>query len=232
MRKLKILIVDDEVLIAEDLKDILKSFGIKEIHLAHSKAEALKALNEFRPQIVLVDIRMEHELDGLELGQNILDSYKIPFIYITAHSDMAMIEKIIKTKPAAYITKPFKKSDLYASLNLIWNSLSKNEPTSLNIKDGYNTVILPFDTILYIEGEGNYINVYSETKKTVSRQSLDSVYELLDADKFFRIHRSYIVNAQKITKFSKKEVELNTIKLPVSRNVAEEFDIFMRNLMR
>ncbi|MBN8692465.1 MAG: response regulator transcription factor [Bacteroidetes bacterium] len=230
MKNLKVLIVDDEVLIAEDLKDILKSFGIQNIHLAHSKTEALTALNEIRPHLALLDIRMENELDGLELGQYIIDTLKIPFIYITAHSDMVMIEKIVKTKPSAYITKPFKKSDLFASINLIRESLSENQAAVLNIKDGYNTVILPFDTILYIEGEGNYINIYSESKKIVSRQSLDSVYDLLDTRKFFRIHRSYIVNTQKITKYSKKEVELNSIKLPVSRNIAEEFENFMKQL--
>lgn len=227
MKKLKILIVDDEVLIAEDLKDILKSFGVQDIFLAHSKADALKALNTYELDIVLLDIRMESELDGLELGQYILDNLKIPFIYITAHSDMAMIENIVKTKPSAYITKPFKKSDLYANLNLIMDSTNKSESSSLYIKDGYNTVILPIDSILYIEGEGNYINIYCEGKKTVSRQSLDSIYDSLNKEIFFRIHRSFIVNKQKISKYSKKEVEINNVKLPVSRNISEEFEAFM-----
>jgi DNA-binding LytR/AlgR family response regulator len=230
MENLKILIVDDEVLIAEDLKDILKSFGHNEIELAHSKSEAIKKLDTFKPDVALLDIRMEKELDGLELGEYINSNQKIPFIYITAHSDMAMIKEIVKTKPAAYITKPFKKSDLFASLNLIAGGMEQKELNSLHIKDGYETVVIPFDSVLYIEGEGNYINIYCESKKLASRQSLDSIMELLNKELFFRIHRSYIINLSKTNRYSKKEVEINGITLPVSRNTADEFESVMKKL--
>lgn len=230
MENFKILIVDDEVLIAEDLKDILKGFGHKEIELAHSKSEAIKKLDTFKPDVALLDIRMEKEMDGLELGEFINSNHKIPFIYITAHSDMAMIKEIVKTKPAAYITKPFKKSDLFVSLNLVAAEIKQAEKNNLCIKDGYDTVIIPFDTILYIEGEGNYINIFCESKKVVSRQSLDNIIEQLNKDLFFRIHRSYIINLSKTNRYSKKEVEINGITLPVSRNIADEFEGVMKKL--
>jgi DNA-binding LytR/AlgR family response regulator len=230
MENLKILIVDDEVLIAEDLKDILTGFGHKEIELAHSKSEAIKKLDTFKPDAALLDIRMEKEMDGLELGEYINSNLKIPFIYITAHSDMAMIKEIVKTKPAAYITKPFKKSDLFVSLNLVAAEIKHAEKNTLCIKDGYDTVIIPFDTILYIEGEGNYINIFCGSKKVVSRQSLDNIIEQLNKDLFFRIHRSYIINLSKTNRYSKKEVEINGVTLPVSRNIADEFEGVMKKL--
>jgi two-component system, LytTR family, response regulator LytT len=230
MENLRILIVDDEVLIAEDLKDILSGFGHREIYLAHSKSEAIKSLDGLKPDVALLDIRMEKELDGLEISEYINANRKIPFIYITAHSDMAMIKEIVKTKPAAYITKPFKKTDLYASLNLVATEIAESKKNNLLIKDGYNTVIIPFSEIAYIEGEGNYINIYTDSKKCVSRQSLDSVMEQLDAELFFRAHRSFIINISKVLKYSKKEVEVNGIKLPVSRNVAEAFEELMKKL--
>jgi DNA-binding LytR/AlgR family response regulator len=228
MENHKVLIVDDEVLIAEDLKDILKGFGFKEICLAHSKDEAIKQLDLFKPDIALLDIRMEKELDGLELGEYINLNQKIPFIYITAHSDIEMIKKIVKTKPAGYITKPFKKSDLFASLNLVAGELEESGKNSLLVKDGYKTMIIPFDDILYIEGEGNYINIYCQSRKVVSRQSLDSLMEQLDPDLFYRIHRSYIINIYKTTTYSKKEVDINGVKLPVSRNIGDDFEIVMK----
>lgn len=228
MEKLKILIVDDEVLIAEDLKDIIKSFGCKNIFLAHSKTDAIESLENHKPNLALLDIRMEKELDGLELGDYINLNYKIPFIYITAHSDMAMIKEIIKTKPIAYITKPFKKTDLFAGLNMANSKIRESENKVLQIKDGYNTIIIPFDMILYIEGEGNYINIFYGTKKIVSRQSMDSVIEELDPEQFFKIHRSYIININKTTKYSKKEVVINNVALPVSRNTSETFEIIMK----
>jgi two-component system, LytTR family, response regulator LytT len=230
MENHKVLIVDDEVLIAEDLKDILRGFGYKEIRLAHSKSDAIKQLDLFKPDVALLDIRMEKELDGLELGEYINANHKIPFIYITAHSDIAMIKKIVTTKPAGYITKPFKKSDLFASLNLVAHEMEELKKNSLLIKDGYKTMVIPFDEIFYIEGEGNYINIYCQSRKAVSRQSLDSLMEQLDLELFYRVHRSYIINIRKTTAYSKKEVDIHGAKLPVSRNLADEFDEVMKRL--
>jgi DNA-binding LytR/AlgR family response regulator len=232
MKDLRILVVDDEVLIAEDLKDILNSFDIRSVYLAHSKSEAIKLLNDIKFDAALLDIRMEKELDGLELGELINSKFQIPFIYITAHSDMAMIQKIVKTKPAAYITKPFKKSDLFANINLINESIAEKEIKTLSIKDGYDTVIIPYNNIIYMESEGNYVNIYCINKKMVSRQSLDSIIESLDSKLFFKIHRSYIINTSFVKRYSKKEVNLNEAVLPVSRNVADEFDNFMKTRIR
>lgn len=222
MKQLNILIVEDEVLIAEDLHDTIKSFGYKNIKMTHSKSDAIEMLNQFDFDVVLLDIRMEKELDGLELGTFINTNFRIPFMYITAHSDIAMIKEILKTKPAAYITKPIKKSDLFANLNLLQSQLSENK--TLVIKDGYNHHKILFDEIKYIESEGNYINIYYQTKKIVTRQSMDSIMNELDKTVFFRIHRSYIVNLKMITKFSKKEVEIGDVKVPISRKIACEFE--------
>ena len=232
MKRLKVLNEYDEVIIADYLKDILTGFGVREVCLAHSKKDAIKLLHEIKPDVALLDIRMEKELDGLELGDYINANFQIPFIYITAHSDMAMIKKIVKTMPAAYITKPFKKSDLFASLNLAAAEMEQSRNSSLHIKDGYETVIIPFNNIHYIEGEGNYINIFCEDKKVVSRQSLDSVMGQLDNEIFFRIHRSYIINILKVFRYSKKDVELNGNTLPVSRNIADQFETVMTNRIK
>lgn len=230
MEETKILIVEDEILIAEDLKDILLSFGANKIKMAHDKAGAIDTINEFKPDIVLLDIRMEKENDGLEIGKYLQGKPNIIYIYITAHSDVAMVKKIIETQPAGYITKPIKKSDLYASINLaISRKTEDSEKKNLKIKDGYAHVFIPQDDILYIESDGNYINIITSNKKILSRQSLDSILPELNAKQFYKIHRSYIVNTDQVNKYSKKEVRLKDQTLPVSRNVADEFEKFMQN---
>jgi two-component system, LytTR family, response regulator LytT len=228
MQDTRILIVDDEVLIAEDLKDNLLSFGFKDIAMAHDKETALEMLHGFDPTVILLDIRMEHETDGIEIGEYIAKNTQKPFVYITAHSDVAMIQKIVKTRPVAYITKPVKKSDLYASVSLAVEQINAKTVASLKIKDGYSTVIIPFDSIVYIESEGNYINIFCDEKKYVSRQSLDSVIAEIESSLFFRIHRSYLVNTSKVKRFSKKEVVIDNIALPVSRNLGDELERFMQ----
>lgn len=228
MENLRILIINDEVLIAEDLRDLLNSFGQKNICLAHSKGEAIKQLDIFKPDVAIVDIRKKKELDGLEIGDHININHQIPFIYVTAHFDMAMIKEIVKTKPTAYFTKPIKKSDLFVSLYLIASQSEQHKKNCLHIKNGYDVVIIPFDAILYIEGEGNYINIYYEEKKVVSRQSLDSIMEFLVPELFYRIQRSYIINLSKVKRYSKKEVEIKDTILPVSRNLSDEFESLMK----
>lgn len=215
MSNIKILIVDDEILIAEDLKDVLESMGYLNVEMAHDKAEAIVKIKSFEPDIALLDIRMEKELDGLEIGDfiNTLPR-KISFIYITAHSDVAMIKEIVKIKPDGYITKPYKKSDLFAAINLVGN---KVKDSKLIIKDGYKNLIVDFNDVLYVESEGNYINIFCTSKKIVSRQSIDGFMNDLDESVFLRIHRSYIVNLKKVTRFSKKDINLGAIVLPIAR---------------
>lgn len=227
MEHIKILIVEDEVLIAEDLKDILKTFGLKKIEMVHDKASALENLRLNKPDIIILDIRMEKELDGLEIGEFIQNNYKLPFIFITAHSDIEMIKKIVKTKPVGYITKPFKKSDLFANINLAIEQLTTNN--KLFIKDGYSTHVININEIVYIESEGNYINIFTSSKKYLSRQNMESVLLDIDSNDFLKIHRSYVVNLNKVKKYSSKEVIINEITLPISKTF---YDVFIENMKK
>jgi two-component system, LytTR family, response regulator LytT len=227
LEHIKILIVEDEVLIAEDLKDILKTFGLKKIEMVHDKVSALENLRLNKPDIAILDIRMEKELDGLEIGEFIQNNYKLPFIFITAHSDIEMIKKIIKTKPVGYITKPFKKSDLFANINLAIEQLTTNN--KLFIKDGYSTHVININEILCIESEGNYINIFTSSKKYLSRQNMESILIDLDSSDFLKIHRSYIINLNKVKKYSSKEVIIDEITLPISKTF---YDVFIEKMKK
>lgn len=227
MEHLNILIVEDEVLIAEDLKDILKTFGLKKIEMVHDKASALENLRLNKPDIAILDIRMEKELDGLEIGEYIQNNYKLPFIFITAHSDIEMIKKIIKTKPVGYITKPFKKSDLFANINLAIEQLTTNN--KLFIKDGYSTHVININEIVYIESEGNYITIFTSDRKYLSRQNMESILLDLDSNDFLKIHRSYVINLNKVKKYSSKEVIINEITLPISKTF---YDVFIEKMKK
>lgn len=214
----KILIVDDEVLIAEDLKDILNKFNINNIAMAHDKREALDSLNEFSPDIALLDIRMLKEMDGLEIGEYINQKNKIPFIYITAHSDVETIRKIVNTKPVAYITKPYKNSEIYAALLMADAVLEQSVSNLITFKDGYNTIKLPLNEIDYVESDGNYIHLYTTQKKYTLRHSLEWFKQSVPEDLFVQTQRSFIVNRNKITKSTSKSVFIKDVEIPVSRN--------------
>jgi len=227
MKSMKILIVEDEILIAEDLKDNLVSFGHDTVEMAHNKKDAIALVQTYDPDLVLLDVRMENERDGIDIGEYISANFQKPFIYITAHSDVNMVKEIVKTKPAGYITKPVKKSDLFAAISLVSEQLAVKENNVFKIKDGYSTVIIPIDSIIYVESEGNYVNIFCDEKKYVARQSLESIIDELPDSNFFRIHRSYLINIKKVSKFSRKEVDMGKIVLPISRNLADDFTLRM-----
>lgn len=229
MQEIKVLIVEDEVLIAEDLKDLLLSFDVKAIEMAHSLESGIFMLKTFKPDIALLDIRMEGELDGLKIAEHINTNSNIPFIFITSHSDLETIRKIVQLKPAGYITKPFKRSDVFACINLVNTSTAKTRNKIL-IKDGHKTAVFEWDEIDYIEGEGNYINIYAGSRKVVARQSMDSIMNELDFETYYKIHRSYIINLKKVLKFTKKEVFIGSITIPVSRTLQEDFESRMSAL--
>jgi two-component system response regulator LytT len=215
--KVKILIVDDEVLIAEYIKDVLLSLNFKLLNLAHTKEEAFHEIKLFKPDLVLLDIRMENELDGIEIAQEINSNFKIPFIFITAHSDKEIIEKALNTMLSGYITKPIKKMDVFAAINLAIKKAEVVDEQFLNFKDGYDTIKLSFNDILYTESDGNYINVITLQKKYAIRNSLEWFISNMPKNGFEKVQRSYVVNLKKVHKATSKSLFINDIEIPISR---------------
>jgi two-component system response regulator LytT len=220
----KILIVDDEVLIAEFLKDVLISLDYTVLKLAHNKNQALLQLKEFMPDLVLLDIRMKRQLEGIEIAKEINAHYNIPFIFITAHSDKDIVQKALDTKPAGYITKPFKKMDVFAAVHLVQSNKEIFTEKYLIFKDGYENVKLLVDDVLYAQCDNNYIHIFTADKKHTLRSSLEWLKENLPHELFHQTHRSYIVNITKITKSNSKSVFINDIEIPVSRRIHIKLD--------
>lgn len=215
---ISILIVEDEVLIAEYLKDTISSYGYHNIRLAHTKEDALHEIHKAMPSMILLDIRIEDELDGLVIAE-ILSSMENhpPFIFISAHADADIVRQAINTQPAAYLTKPFKDMDVYAAISL---SLGKtgNKAHKFVFKDGYTTVAVQYMDILFIESSGNYISIHTDSTKYTIRQSLEWCLSQLPDSMFQKIHRSFIVNTSKIDKIDSKYVYIEGHAIPKSRN--------------
>lgn len=214
----RILIVEDEVLIAEYLKDILYSFGFEQVQLAHTIPQVKDVIALFNPEIILLDIRMENERTGISIAEDMCRQQGIPFIYITAHSDEQTMLAALATKPAGYITKPVKKADVYAAISILMNDREQRAEKYFVFKDAHASVRLASSDILYIKSKGNYTEIATGNKKYIVRQSLGTSIEQLPKDQFIRVHRSYIVNQAKIDKSTARHVYVNGIAIPVSRN--------------
>jgi DNA-binding LytR/AlgR family response regulator len=225
----KILIVEDEVLIAEHIKDYLLSFGMKEIYLAHNKKIALQAIDHLKPNLVLLDLHLEQPLDGIELAKAIDQSSKMSYIFITANADRLIIQEAVQTKAAAYITKPLKKSDLFAAIQIALKTTDATEEKYLLVKDSGSTMRIALNDILYIESNGNYIIIYTKKEKVISRHSLEWVQEHLPAHQFIRVHRSFIINIHAVAKTTSKTVFIGDIEIPVSRTNISKLTEYLKN---
>ena len=212
--KYKAIIVEDEKL----ARDLLKSYlsDVNELDLVGEYADGfsgLKAINELKPDIVFLDVQMP-KLTGLELLE-LLD--ELPsIIFTTAYDEYAV--KAFDLNAIDYLLKPFSKerfnSAIEKAINNIGNSTAlfsnfKNQLTEekgldkIVVKSNNNIHVIPLSEVNYIESEDDYVMVHTSKGKHLKYQTMKYYEEHLDATKFIRIHRSFIVNISQINKIEK-----------------------------
>ncbi len=125
MDKIKILIVEDEALIAKDIEMSLRQLEYSIIGIAYDSVTALDMIHSRRPDLVLLDIELNSELTGIDIAVILNEKYKIPFIYLTSFSDPCTIDFVKKTLPFGYILKPFSERELYSAIELAAFRLEK-----------------------------------------------------------------------------------------------------------
>ena len=118
MQKIKVLIVEDEPLIAEDIRDLLTEVGYTIVGVAYNKAEALNLLRKTKPTIVLLDINLGNNTDGILIAETINEYYKIPFIFLTSYASKVILDKVKHTQPMGYVVKPFDEADLFTAIEI------------------------------------------------------------------------------------------------------------------
>jgi DNA-binding LytR/AlgR family response regulator len=221
-----ILIVEDELLIAENISRILRNAGYESVQYVTNVDEAIGVIETQKPQIVLTDIMLEGERTGIDLGNLIHSQYKIPFVYITSHSSPEMVAKVKFTHPNAYLVKPFKKEDLVVAIELaLFNVNPAAAEQFLQIKDGHVVAQIPCSEILWLEAEGNYTVIFCQnTKRRLVRNVITELHSQLPNVDFVRIHRSYVVNKKMISEYSSAFVVINEVKLPVGRTYREKLN--------
>lgn len=128
MSDIRVLIVEDEPLIAEDIAQGLEKNEFLVSAVVYSREDAMEQLNTNLPDMVLLDINISGEMSGIEIAERINTVYNIPFIFITSYSDKQTIEKAKLTEPSGYIVKPFNEASLYSTLEIaLYNHAQKNK---------------------------------------------------------------------------------------------------------
>ena len=116
MDKAKILIVEDQILIAKDIKELLLSNGYRVTEVARSVDDAIMALNKNTPDLILVDIQLIGHKTGVDLANLLIDKNNIPFIFLTSVTDKTLLNLMENSRPMGFVSKPFRDIDLLTSI--------------------------------------------------------------------------------------------------------------------
>ena len=128
--KRRILIVEDEAVTSVLLEKTLKELGYEVVGSAFDGAEAIALARDKRPDIILMDIRIQGEMDGIETAKRIYQQYGIPIIYLTAHSDDDTIRRAVESGPFGYLIKPFKERELYSNIEMVAHKFKLYQTTT------------------------------------------------------------------------------------------------------
>lgn len=124
--KAKVLIVEDELIIAREINRSIQRLGYEVADMASTAEEALAAIEAHRPDLILMDIHIDGEIDGIATAQKILHQYHIPLIFLTAFSDEATIERAKNAEPYGFIVKPFDERDLKTTIEIVLHKHAKD----------------------------------------------------------------------------------------------------------
>jgi DNA-binding LytR/AlgR family response regulator len=236
----KILIVEDELIIAQDMIDILEKMGYEVMENAIDAEETFEILSKDTPDLILLDINLSGGRDGIDIAKEINEKYKIPFIFTTSYTDGPTIKRAKEVKPLNYLVKPFKPEQLYTAIEIAMNNLAKStnvkDPISdeilheegqiikgaLFIKDKFRYTKVQLHDILYIKSDGNYLELHTAKRKEIIRATLNNFIIKLDPNTFFRTHKSYVVNLDHITRFESTTITIEDKEIPITRQYADE----------
>jgi DNA-binding LytR/AlgR family response regulator len=235
MNMVKILIVEDELIIAEDVKNMLTHMGYDVIDVAMDYEEAITILEAKKPDLILLDVNLNSHKDGIDLAELINEKHKIPFIFTTSYSDTLTLNRAKNTHPINYLVKPFKKEQLFSTIEMALYSLSQENGATtstendaliikdaLFIKDKFKYTKLNINDILWIKSDGNYLEIQTTKKEELIRATLTNFIERLNSDLFFRTHKSYIVNLDYLSKIETNYVTIVANKIPITKNYYDE----------
>lgn len=235
-RVLRVLIVDDEAPARMAVRAGLAQVGdVEVVGECANGFEAVKAVADCQPDVVLLDVQMP-KLDGFEVLE--LIGHAVPVVFVTAYDEFAL--RAFEVHAVDYLLKPFTDSRLAAALDRVRqrSAPASPDPVALGaaarrpgeplerivIRDGAQVHVLPVDRIDYVEAQDDYVAFHTGGRTLLKEQTLGDLESRLDARRFVRIHRSYLLNIERLArvelyaKDSRLAILIDGTKLPVSRS--------------
>lgn len=238
-KNIRILIVEDEFVTLDLLRDYLEESGYEVSGDAMSADEALAVLEKGDTDFAMLDINIKGNKNGIWLAEKINQEYKIPFIFLTAFSDAHTIKAATLTNPYGYLVKPFTQADIFAAIEVGLNNYNNKKiqqqqndtPTpkvhisqiedSIFVKDQSVFKKIYIKDIQYIQVFKNYLELQFADSRQIIRSTLSDFQKTLPPDYFIQTHRSYLVNTHYLEKIGGNFVIIGKHNIPISRGYKE-----------
>lgn len=185
MSKIKILVVEDESIVAKDIQNTLIRLGYDVPATASNALSAFQKLEDIQPDLVFLDIKLKGDIDGIQIAEKIKNTYDIPVIFLTSFVDKGTLDRAKVTEPYGYIVKPFNESDLQTTVEMALYKFEKDKETKYS-KERYENALLSLEEAIFILDTNykiTFINPKSENyigygNETASGKSLFDVLRI------------------------------------------------------
>lgn len=225
--------LDDEPLALSQIATYIKRIPYLSLVATCADAfEAMQALNAHPVQLMFVDINMP-DLNGMEFVRSL--SQRPLVVFTTAYSEYAL--EGFKVEAVDYLLKPFGFGELLSAADkarrrldtVIVPPTTSSTDDAIFVKSDFRTIRIRFDDIKYIEGMSEYVRIYLEgdAKPLMPLLNMRNLEETLPADRFMRVHRSYIVNLRKITEITRQRIVFGDKFIPIGDNYKERFQEYL-----
>jgi two-component system, LytTR family, response regulator LytT len=226
MSKIRVLVIEDESIVSKDIQHSLKRLGYSIAGAAATGEKALELAEEEKPDIVLMDIMLKGEMNGIEAAEIVRREHNIPVIFLTAYADEATLAKAKITEPYGYIIKPFKEIDLHTSIemalykhkkekevekerDLLYSLVEgKEQHEFIFVKANSKLVRLKLNDIYFVEALKDYVVINTGEKRYTVHSTMKDIEKKLGDDQFIRVHRSFIVRLDKIASIEYPNLQL------------------------
>jgi DNA-binding LytR/AlgR family response regulator len=226
---LKILIVEDDPLIAFDIKCILESKNHQVLAVCHTAKDAM-LVDLSNIDIALLDVNLGDGPDGISVAMYLKENAQIPCIFITSYYDEKTVSRAKTVYPLAYIIKPYEEQDILINLELATSKLKKEvkkeENAPIFVKNGSKLTKIDPKDVDFIQAYDMYSHLFIAGKRITASQTLKETEKLFSHLDFIRVHRSYVVNLNAIEGIYEDEILIAEHRIPVGRTYKK--DLFDR----
>lgn len=230
--KPEILVVEDDLIIAETIKNDLTCASYHVIAICQSGEDALEVVEKNLPDLLLMDIKLQGQMNGIQLTERILKKYRLPIIFLTDITAKDKVKHAISTRPSNYLVKPFQTHQLLIAVDA---ALFKGNNEYLGNKAGFfkqdkEHLKVVYEEILFLKASGAYCEVHTKNgSKILLTKPLNQVLKKIPYPDLIRVHKSYCINKNYVDKLMGKMVIIGNERIKVGETyehvLMEHFDI-------